>query len=99
FGQNLVGGLRFTVRGEAGSEITVRHAEVLEHDELGTRPLRSAKATDRIILSGGGASFEPTKTFHGFRYAEVSGWPGKLTVDSLEAVVVHSELRRTGTFE
>jgi alpha-L-rhamnosidase len=99
FGQNLVGWLRFTVQGQEGAEITVRHAEVLEHDELGTRPLRSAKATDRFILSGGEDAFEPTRTFHGFRYAEVSGWPGELTQDSLEAVVVHSELRRTGTFE
>lgn len=99
FGQNLVGWLRFTVQGEAGGEITVRHAEVLENDELGTRPLRSAEATDRFILSGGVDTFEPTKTFHGFRYAEVSGWPGELTTDSLEAVVVHSELKPTGTFE
>ena len=99
FGQNLVGWLRFSVQGPAGTEIVIRHAEVLEHDELGTRPLRSAAATDRFVLSGGVDSFEPTKTFHGFRYAEVSGWPGDLTADSLEAVVVHSDLRRTGTFE
>ena len=43
FGQNLVGWLRFTVRGEAGHEITLRHAEVLEHGELGVRPLRTAR--------------------------------------------------------
>jgi alpha-L-rhamnosidase len=99
FGQNLVGWVRFSVQGEAGHAITVRHAEVLEDGELGVRPLRSAKATDTFILSGGEDFFEPTKTFHGFRYAEVSGWPGPLTEDSLEAVVVHSELERTGTFE
>ena len=99
FGQNLVGWLRFTVQGEAGTEITIRHAEVLEHDELGTRPLRTAKATDRFVLSGGADTFEPTKTFHGFRYAEVTGWPGELTADDLEAVVVHSDLHRTGGFE
>ncbi|WP_350001148.1 family 78 glycoside hydrolase catalytic domain [Pseudarthrobacter sp. WHRI 8279] len=99
FGQNLVGWLRFTVQGEAGQTITVRHAEVLEDGELGVRPLRSAKATDTFILSGGEDFFEPTKTFHGFRYAEISGWPGTLTEDSLEAVVVHSDLERTGTFE
>lgn len=99
FGQNLVGWLRFTVRGPAGSEIRIRHAEVLELDELGTRPLRTAQATDRFILSGGEDFFEPTKTFHGFRYAEVSGWPGELTAADLEAVVVHSELTRTGFFE
>ena len=40
FGQNLVGWLKFTVQGEAGQTITIRHAEVLEHDELGARPLR-----------------------------------------------------------
>jgi alpha-L-rhamnosidase len=100
FGQNLVGWLRFTVRGEAGHTITVRHAEVLENGELGVRPLRSAKATDTFILSGGEDFFEPTKTFHGFRYAEITGWPGTLAAeDSLEAVVVHSVLERTGTFE
>ena len=99
FGQNLVGWLRFTVRGEAGNEIRLRHAEVLENDELGVRPLRDAQAADRLILSGGDDFFEPTKTFHGFRYAEVTGWPGELTTESLEAVVVHSDIRRTGFFE
>ncbi|WP_159500217.1 family 78 glycoside hydrolase catalytic domain [Microbacterium sp. 18062] len=99
FGQNLVGWIRFAVQGPAGTEVTIRHAEVLEHEELGTRPLRAAQATDVFVLSGGVDAFEPTLTFHGFRYAEVEGWPGELAVDSLEAVVVHSEMRRTGRFE
>jgi alpha-L-rhamnosidase len=99
FGQNLVGWLRFTVSGEPGTEVTIRHAEVLEDGELGVRPLRDAKATDRVVLSGGDDLFEPTKTFHGFRYAELTGWPGELTPQSLEAVVVHSDLRRIGHFE
>jgi alpha-L-rhamnosidase len=98
FGQNLVGWLRLRARGESGDTITVRHAEVLEHDELGVRPLRTAKATDRFILSGGDDVFEPTMTFHGFRYAEVDGYPGELTADALDAVVVHSDLVRTGRF-
>jgi len=99
FGQNLGGWLRFRVQGSAGAEITVRHAEVLEDRDLGVRPLRTAQATDRFVLSGAEDFFEPTKTFHGFRYAEVTGWPGELTSDSIEAVVVHSDLRRTGFFE
>ncbi len=99
FGQNLVGWLRFIVQGEAGTTITLRHAEVLEHDELGVRPLRTAKATDTLVLSGGVDTFEPTFTFHGFRYAEVTGWPGELKPGDLEAVVVHSDLVRTGEFE
>lgn len=98
FGQNLVGWLRFTVRGEPGQEIVLRHAEVLEEEELGVRPLRNAAATDRLILSGGEDRFEPTFTFHGFRYAEVTGWPGELSTEDLEAVVVHSEMRRIGHF-
>lgn len=99
FGQNLVGWLRLSVQGPAGTAITIKHAEVLEHGELGTRPLRDAKATDTFVLSGGTDHFEPTKTFHGFRYVQVEGWPGTLEADSMEAVVVHSELERIGSFE
>ena len=99
FGQNLVGWIRASVQGPAGTTITLRHAEVLEKEELGTRPLRTAKATDRFILSGAEDVFEPTFTFHGFRYVEVDGWPGELTSDALKAVVVSSELRRIGEFE
>ncbi len=98
FGQNLVGWVRVRTRGPAGSEILVRHAEVLEHDELGTRPLRSALATDRYILSGGDDEFEPTFTFHGFRYAEITGWPGEFSARDVTAVVVGSDLRRIGHF-
>ncbi|WP_344780897.1 family 78 glycoside hydrolase catalytic domain [Microbacterium kribbense] len=99
FGQNLVGWTRFTVQGTAGEAVAIRHAEVLEHDELGTRPLRGADATDVFVLSGDVDAFEPTFTFHGFRYIEVTGWPGELTEGDIEAVVVHSAMRRTGRFE
>jgi alpha-L-rhamnosidase len=99
FGQNLVGWVKVRVQGPAGTVATLRHAEVLENDELGVRPLRTAKATDHFILSGGVDVFEPTLTFHGFRYVEVDGWPGELPPDAITAVVVSSELRRIGTFE
>ena len=100
FGQNLVGWTRLSVRGEAGQEVVVRHAEVLEDGELGTRPLRKARATDAFVLSGGDDVFEPTLTFHGFRYAEVTGWPGEddALAGALRAVVIGSDLVRTGTF-
>jgi len=99
FGQNLVGWLRFTVQGPPGTRIQLRHAEVLIDGELATEPLREAAATDVAVLSGGQVVFEPTLTFHGFRYAEITGWPGELTAHDLVAVVVHSEVRRTGWFE
>lgn len=98
FGQNLVGWLKITTRGQAGATITVRHAEVIEHDELGTRPLRSAAATDTFVCSGGADVFEPTLTFHGFRYAEITGLAEPVTAQNVVAVVVSSDLTRTGTF-
>ncbi|WP_374198575.1 family 78 glycoside hydrolase catalytic domain [Streptomyces scabiei] len=80
--------------------MVLRHAEVLEDGELATAPLRTAQATDRYILRGGGPeTFEPRFTFHGFRYAEITGWPGELNPEDLRAVVIHSDLERTGTFE
>lgn len=99
FGQNLVGWLRLQVQGPRGQVVTVRHAEVLEHGELGVRPLRAARATDEFVLSGEQDVFEPEFTFHGFRYAEIEGWPGDLDPSAITAVVVGSDLRRTGWFE
>ena len=100
FGQNLVGRLRLTVNGSAGGTITLRHAEVLEGGELSTRPLRYAKATDSYTPRGGGVEiWEPRFTFHGFRYAEITGWPGEPQAEDIVAVVLHSDLERTGWFE
>jgi alpha-L-rhamnosidase len=100
FGQNLVGVLRIRVEGPAGTTIVLRHAEILEDGELCTRILRSAKATDRYTLRGDGPEeWSPRFTSHGFRYAEVEGWPGELTVDDIDALVMHSDMTRTGWFE
>ncbi|HYZ91337.1 MAG TPA: family 78 glycoside hydrolase catalytic domain [Actinomycetota bacterium] len=99
FGQNLVGFLRVEVRGaRPGAEIVMRHAEVLGPDgRLFTEPLRTAKATDTYIARGGAVeTYEPQFTFHGFRYAEIESAGAAIDV---EAVVVHSDLERIGTFE
>lgn len=98
FGQNLVGVVRVHVEGPAGTEIVLRHAEVIEDGELGTRPLRRAEATDRFVLSGGPDEFEPTLTFHGFRYVEVTGWPGELDPAALTAVVIATDIPSIGSF-
>lgn len=100
FGQNLTGRVRLTVSGEAGQTITLRHAEVLENDEICVRTLRDAKATDTYILAGRDREvWEPEFTFHGFRYVEVNGWPGDPDPTSFVAVVVHSDMERTGWFD
>jgi len=100
FGQNLVGRLRLTVDGSAGTEVVLRHAEVLQDGELAVEPLRTAEATDRYVLRGEGPeTWEPRFTFHGFRYAELTGLPENFDpAHHLRAVVVHSDMERTGHF-
>lgn len=100
FGQNLVGRLRLRVEGPAGTPITIRHAEVLQGGELYTRPLRGALQTDTYVLGGGGPEeWEPRFTIHGFRYAEITGWPGELDASMLVARVYHTDMVRTGDLE
>ncbi len=77
FGQNISGRLRLRVHAESGREITLRHAEVLQDGELYTRPLRGAAATDVLITDGSPLEWEPRFTIHGFRYAEIDGWPAR----------------------
>jgi alpha-L-rhamnosidase len=96
FGQNLVGRLQIRVRGTAGQRVTVRHAEVLEHGELGIRPLRNAKATATFDLSGGDDVLESRFSFYGFRYAEIVG--ADVEPADVEAVVLHTDMTRTGWF-
>ena len=99
FGQNLVGWLNVTVDGPAGTNVTFRHAEVVIDGELGIEPLRSAAQRDTIILHGNGVqNWEPRFTYHGFRFVQVTGWPDEstLTLDSIKAVVVHSDMEETG---
>ncbi|KAK1445992.1 hypothetical protein CMEL01_10235 [Colletotrichum melonis] len=101
FGQNLVGWLKIKVDGPSGTTIKLTHAEVLENGEIGTRPLRGALQTDYITLNGEGElTWEPKFTYHGFRYVQVEGWPQETSLDSnsVSAVVVHTDLARTGYF-
>jgi alpha-L-rhamnosidase len=100
FGQNLVGRVRLTVR-DAGfrQRITLRHAEILDEGELYVANLRRAAATDVYVARGGGTEvFAPRFTVHGFRYLEVSGYPGDLSAADVTARVLHNDLPWTGHF-
>ena len=98
FGQVLTGWVRIRVSGEEGQTVVLRHAELLNaHGEPEYETLRTAKATDTYTLKGDDEeTWEPDFTFHGFRYVDVEGWPGELDATALTAVVVHSEMDRTG---
>jgi alpha-L-rhamnosidase len=99
-GQNMVGWCRLRVNGPKGTQVTLRHAETLEPDgSLYIANLRGAKATDVYTLKGAGAEvWEPRFTYHGFRYVEVTGFPGEPTPDTLEGRVVHDDMERSGEF-
>jgi alpha-L-rhamnosidase len=100
-GQNLVGWCRLKVRGPAGTRVELRHAETLGPDgSLYVANLRSARATDIYVLKGQGEeTYEPHFTYHGFRYVEVRGYAGTLDASSIQARVVHTDLRPAGRFE
>ncbi|MBE0654811.1 MAG: family 78 glycoside hydrolase catalytic domain [Bacteroidales bacterium] len=99
-GQNMVGWIRLNVECPAGTEIKLRHAEVLDKEgNFYTENLRRAAQTNTYICKGEGTEvYEPLFTFQGFRYVAVSGYPGEVTKDMLTGVVVYSDLEKSGTF-
>ncbi|MET9406506.1 alpha-L-rhamnosidase [Streptomyces sp. NPDC002935] len=100
-GQNMVGSVRLRVSGDAGTTVRMRHAEVLNPDgTLYTANLRSAAATDTYTLKGGGEeTYEPRFTFHGFRYVEVTGFPGTPSARAVTGRVMHTSAPFTLEFE
>ncbi len=100
-GQNMVGWCRMTVDGPRGTSVTLRHAETLRDDgNLYLANMRGAAVTDTYRLKGGGPeTCEPRFTYHGYRYVEVTGFPGKPTLDSIVGRVVHDDLPSAGDFE
>jgi len=99
FGDNLSGWTKITVTGPAGSNVTLRHAEVLQHPPYGPANgeiyngnLRSALATDIYILKGdpAGETFEPHFTYHGFQFVEVLYYPGDLLPQNIQQIHFHT---------
>jgi len=93
FGQNLSGLARIQVQGSSGTDVQLRYAEELNPDgSIYVENLRTAKATDHFILAGNGIEeFQPHFTFHGFRYAEISGINLKPGLNAVQAVVFHTD--------
>ena len=99
-GQNMVGWCRLHVSGPKGTAVHLRHAETLNTDgSLYVANLRLAKAADTYTLKGEGYEvYEPRFTYHGFRYVEITGYPGEPTTASIEGRVVHDDMARAGDF-
>jgi len=100
-GQNFSGWTKITAEGPAGTKIQLRHSENVNDDgTINRKTSRNAGNTDVFILKGLGREvYEPHFTNHGFRYVEVTGYPGQPTLEDIQGRVVHSDCKRTGYFE
>ena len=100
-GQNMVGWVRLRGSAPAGTTVTLRFAEALAPSgQIYTDNLRTARATDYYTFRGEGEEiWEPRFTFHGFRYVELVDYPGPPTPETITGVVLHSEMKQTGSFE
>jgi len=99
-GQNFSGWVDLHVIGPRGAQVQLRFAELLYDTGMINREnLRGAKARDIYILRGDGEEcYHPRFTYHGFRYVEVTGYPGTPSLDSLRGHVVHTAVKTTGSF-
>ncbi len=102
FGRNMAGWISIRPRGHRGDTIRIRYAERLNPDgTLYRANLRDARSEDVYICSGtekGTAAWTPSFTYHGFRYAEVSGMPA-LSASDLEAIPVADPMETCMDFE
>jgi alpha-L-rhamnosidase len=106
-GQNFAGWIKMSVHGQRGTKITLRYAESLQaNGELFTANLRDAKVTDVYTLRGINNIFpmeawevwHPSFVYHGFRYVEITGFPGTPTIHNFEGQLVYDDIATTGSF-
>lgn len=99
-GQNMVGWLRIRIKGNAGDTIRMVFAERLKNkDTLYIANLRDARVTDTYVLKGtGNETWEPTFTYHGFQYVEVSGLSYEPSAADFEGQVVYDDVPTIGQF-
>ncbi len=101
FGQNFSGWALLRVTGPAGTKVRIRYAEVENPDgTINVENLRSAKSTDLYILKGAGEEeeYEAHFTYHGFRYVELTGYPGTPSLETIRGREVHNAVRTIGNF-
>lgn len=100
FGQNMTGYVKISFNGKCGDKIIYSHAETLDSaGNFYTANLRSAKQRVEYICRDGEQEYKPHHTFMGFRYIRLDEAPDYITADMFEAIVVHSDIKRTGHFE
>ena len=100
FGQNLTGYVEWVVPQRRGAKFTLYHAEILDKDgNFYTTNLRSAKAEILVTSDGNERVYKPHFSFQGFRYIKLEGFnKDEIDLDNFKAVVVFSNMKRTGYF-
>ena len=97
FGQEVTGYVEFTADAKAGDSVAFTHAEVLDSDgNFYNANYRSAKALVEYTCKDGKQTWHPRLTFFGFRYIKLLSWPGEPGTEDFTAIVVHSDMKRTG---
>lgn len=100
FGQNMTGYVEFRIKGTPGAQATISHGETLDRDgNFYNANYRSADAQIKFICDGEEHTYKSALTFFGFRYIRLENWPDEIKKENFTAVVVHSDIRRTGYFE
>ena len=60
---------------------------------------KTAWQEDIYIANGNGRqTWTPRFTFHGFRYVEITGWPGRPTLNDIEGLRMNSDVEPVGEF-
>ena len=100
FGQNMTGYPEFTVNAEKGDKVSFSFAEILDKDgNFYNANYRKAKASYKYICKDGVQTYKPNLTFYGFRYVRVDAYPAEIKAENFTAVVLHSDIKRTGYIE
>ncbi|MGW8256133.1 MAG: family 78 glycoside hydrolase catalytic domain, partial [Thermoguttaceae bacterium] len=110
FGQNMAGNARLRVKGTAGTKVSLKYSELLAPDgtadqkNIDLHVLRFGPKqifqTDTYILKGEGVeTWHSRFSYDGFRYVEMTGFPGQPDKDALTAIFFHTDLPVTGEFE
>ncbi len=100
FGQNMTGYVEFKIKGNKGEKAVLRHGEILDADgNFYNDNYRSAKTEATFFCDGNEHICKPAYNFYGFRYVKLENWSDEVKKENFTAIVVHSEMKRTGYFE
>ncbi|WP_405475900.1 family 78 glycoside hydrolase catalytic domain [Paenarthrobacter ilicis] len=102
FGQVITGRVRLVMpQLPAGTMVSLEHTEVLDPQGAWFVNIEgiNKEQTDVYIAAGlpGGEVYEPSFTFHGFRYVRITGLTAAPTNENVRGIVLGSDLETAGS--